>query len=193
MATETKANTRRARSPKGSEAFTSRAELADAVRSECVARLAKAGIVWGEIGQPFGVRVRASMARTPVPEGRGRPPGERARFVYQLERKDIIGAAGGPRGAACTKSELAMLWLLTFGCGDISAARVKHGMTAEEVIGAEAETMHQFQLAKRHGSPEIWVPARKGEPAKRIDRAPNGSKVPMRKLARKPRGHRPTR
>ncbi len=114
----------------------------------------------------------------------------RARFVYRMERFDIVGAAGGPRGQVCSSPELAMFWLLAMGVGEVSAARIRAEITAADVIDSEAETMHKLQ--QRQG-PDPWAPARETDAERKTDRvetAPNGQMVRMRSL-RTRRGHRP--
>lgn len=136
------------------------------MRVVCVHRLWRDhGLSWHALEPMLSKTAPAKMAVTPRPEGRGRPPGERARFVWTLERYDLIGAAGGPKGAACSKAELALIWLLLFGIEDLSAARIRRGMTADDVIALETNTMHTLQSSERHGYPDMG-------------------------MGRKPRGHR---
>jgi hypothetical protein len=75
--------------------------------------------------------------------GRGRPPDERARLVFMLERYDLFQI-----GRPCSQTELAMLWLLVHG---VAQKDVGGDLTVQDLIEAEAQTMKKY--LQRHGQP----------------------------------------
>jgi hypothetical protein len=141
---ETERLTARAYDERGEPAadvpFTTRDALAVAVGNVAAHRLeGEYGISWEDARERLGILVTAAVA-IPLPrDGRGRSPGARARFVYQMERNDLVGAA-------LSKTNLALIWLLVFGIEDVKGVRA--GLTAGQVIERETEKMHRL-LAHR--------------------------------------------
>jgi hypothetical protein len=151
--------------PHQGETHNTRDALTVAVRELCAHRLGRDyGIDTDVVGDYLRRVLPNVVARDTGAEGRGRRLDRRARYAAEMDRKDLIGAAGGPRGVACGKTELAMIWLLVCGVEDVPAATIRAGMSADDAIKREIETMHK--ALARHGQ-----------------QIPGG-------LTRRPRGHR---
>jgi len=178
-------------------------DLGAAVAELCEYRLKEnAGIELAEIGSRLYSLFRrhsdARDAESAALKAAGRPKDVRARFVRELEHKDLFQTKRAP-----SPSDLAILWLLAVGetepknaVAHVTAAKLRAGVSAAQVVDDESATMKKH--LQRHGYGvfkdrdgklrQTEVPVGPGEVAERTVVGADGKTIAMRRLKNKRRG-----
>lgn len=172
------------------------AEERQAIRRVAIERLAERGLDWGILERPLwrtfcdGDGAHAKRLR---PSGRGAPPKLMARMAHVLDRYDLIGAWGGPKGRRCSKLELGLFELLLEGIDKLTAVELRDGSALFFIEHAVANAEQRLQS---HGQRplEFLVTDGTERDGDRVGEW-NGKPFRMRKLRRgdrlyNSRGHR---
>ncbi|HEY5375125.1 MAG TPA: hypothetical protein VIK01_15695 [Polyangiaceae bacterium] len=192
-----------AKEPHAGVHFNQREDLGAAVVELCAHRLREtAGLELAAIkSRLVSLYRRHSSARATEsagPKAAGRPKDVRARFVHELEHKDLFQTRHAPAPA-----DLAILWLLAVGeakpveaVAHLSAAKLKSGVSAASVIDDETATMKKHLqrygagvFKGRDGKMHVtMIPVAPGEVAKQIVVGADGRTLGMRPIKSKRRG-----